>query len=143
MLVRAGGTSGAVLGTFFREMAGAFKAAGVDSRTADGDGFAAALAEGLQRGVAAITELGGAKEGDNTLVDALAPAARAAKDSRGSVQEVLELVFGPAVEGAKSTRGMQAKKGRASYLGESAKDVPDPGAIAVTWLFGDAAVDDF
>ena len=115
----------------------------MDSRTADGDGFAAALAEGLQRGVDAITELGGAKEGDNTLVDALAPAARSAKDSRGSVQEVLELVFGPAVEGAKSTRGMQAKKGRASYLGESAKDVPDPGAIAVTWLFGDAAVDEF
>ena len=56
---------------------------------------------------------------------------------------MLELVFGPAVEGAKSTRGMQAKKGRASYLGESAKDVPDPGAIAVTWLFGDAAVDEF
>ena len=143
MLVRAGGTSGAVLGTFFREMADAFEAAGVDSRAADGDDFAAALAEGLQRGVDAITELGGAKEGDNTLVDALAPAARAAKDSRGSVQEVLELVFGPAVEGAKSTRGMQAKKGRASYLGESAKDVPDPGAIAVTWLFGDAAVDEF
>ena len=110
---------------------------------ADTADFTAALAAGLNNGVQAITDLGGAKEGDNTLVDALAPAARSAKDSRGSVQEVLELVFGPAVEGAKSTRGMQAKKGRASYLGESAKDVPDPGAIAVTWLFGDAAVDEF
>lgn len=141
MLVRAGGTSGAVLGTFFREMADAFE--GVDSREGDGEAFAKALAEGMQRGVEAITALGGAKEGDNTLIDALAPAAQAAKDASGSVDEVLEHVFGPAVEGAKSTRGMQATKGRASYLGESAKDVPDPGAIAVTWLFGDAAVEEF
>ena len=143
MLVRAGGTSGAVLGTLFRQMADAFEDAGVDSRDADGAAFAGALAEGLQRGVDAITELGGAKEGDNTLVDALAPAARAAKDASGSVDEVLAHVFAPAVEGAKATRGMQAKKGRASYLGESAKDVPDPGAIAVTWLFGEAGVDEF
>lgn len=143
MLVRAGGTSGAVLGTLFRQMADAFEDAGVDSRDADGAAFAGALAEGLQRGVDAITELGGAKEGDNTLVDALAPAARAAKDATGSVDEVLAHVFAPAVEGAKATRGMQAKKGRASYLGESAKDVPDPGAIAVTWLFGEAGVDEF
>lgn len=141
MLVRAGGTSGAVLGTFFREMADAFE--GVDSREGDGEAFAKALAEGMQRGVEAITALGGAKEGDNTLIDALAPAAQAAQDASGSVDEVLEHVFGPAVEGAKSTRGMQATKGRASYLGESAKDVPDPGAIAVTWLFGDAAVEEF
>jgi len=143
MLVRAGGTSGAVLGTLFRQMADAFEDAGVDSRDADGAAFAGALAEGLQRGVDAITELGGAKEGDNTLVDALAPAARAAKDASDSVDEVLEHVFAPAVEGAKATRGMQAKKGRASYLSESAKDVPDPGAIAVTWLFGEAGVDEF
>ena len=141
MLVRAGGTSGAVLGTFFRQMADAF--AGVDSREADGDAFAKALTEGLQSGVDAITQLGGAKEGDNTLVDALAPAARAASDATGSVDEVLAHVFAPAVEGAKATRGMQAKKGRASYLGESAKEVPDPGAIAVTWLFGEAGVGEF
>ena len=146
MLVRAGGTSGAVLGTFFRQMADVFEATGVDSRNADGTAFAGALAEGLQRGVDAITELGGAKEGDNTLVDALAPAARAATEATeatGSVDEVLAHVFAPAVEGAKATRGMQAKKGRASYLGESAKEVPDPGAIAVTWLFGEAGVDEF
>lgn len=143
MLVRAGGTSGAVLGTFFRQMADVFDNAGVDSRDADGDAFATALAEGLKRGVDAITELGGATEGDNTLIDALAPAARAAKDARGTVDEVLAHVAAPAVEGAKATRGMHAKKGRASYLGESAKDVPDPGAIAVTWLFGEAGVGEF
>lgn len=144
MLVRAGGTSGAVLGTFFREMGEAFAEAEVDSRDGDAGEFARALADGLQRGVDAVTELGGAKEGDNTVVDALAPAARAAKEVGGSdLQAVLEGVLEPAVQGAKSTRGMTAKKGRASYIGQSANEVPDPGAIAVTWLFGDTAVDEF
>ena len=145
MLVRAGGTSGAVLGTFFREMGEAFADGEVDSRDADPGEFAHTLADALQRGITAVTDLGGAKEGDNTLVDALAPAARAAAetDSVGSIAAVLEQIAGPAEEGAKSTRGMRAKKGRASYLGESAKDVPDPGAIAVTWLFGDTPVKDF
>jgi len=145
MLVRAGGTSGAVLGTFFREMGEAFEEAEVDSREADAGAFASALADGLARGVEAVTELGGAKEGDNTLIDALVPAAEAAKgiDNAGSIDEVLEHIFDPAVEGAKSTRGMQAKKGRASYIGESAAEVPDPGAIATTWLFGAAPVDEF
>ena len=50
---------------------------------------------------------------------------------------------GRRVAGAKATRGMQATKGRASYLGESAKEVPDPGAISISWLFGGAAVADF
>lgn len=145
MLVRAGGTSGAVLGTFFRELGDAFAEAEVDSRDADAGTFAKALAIGLASGVQAVTDLGGAKEGDNTMVDALAPAAQAADgiDNPGTIEDVLQKVFDPAVEGAKSTRGMQAKKGRASYIGESASDVPDPGAIAVTWLFGEAAVDEF
>lgn len=148
MLVRAGGTSGAVLGTFFRELGDAFAEAEVDSRNADAADFARTLSAGLKNGVDAITELGGAKEGDNTLIDSLAPAAKeAAKladgSAAGSIREVLEQIHAPAVEGAKSTRGMQAKKGRASYLGESAADVPDPGAIAITWLFGESAVDEF
>ena len=148
MLVRAGGTSGAVLGTFFREMGDAFAEAEVDSREADTADFLKALSAGLNNGVEAITDLGGAKEGDNTVIDALVPAAKEAKklaDGKvpGSIAEALEQIHDPAVEGAKSTRGMQAKKGRASYLGESAADVPDPGAIAITWLFGEASVDDF
>ncbi len=148
MLVRAGGTSGAVLGTLFREMADAFTDAGVDSRGADTADFTAALAAGLNNAVRAITDLGGAKEGDNTLIDALAPAAKEAKrladgSAPASIDEVLEKIHTPAVKGAKSTRGMQAKKGRASYLGESAADVPDPGAISITWLFGEASVDEF
>ncbi|GAB3081422.1 dihydroxyacetone kinase family protein [Corynebacterium aquatimens] len=147
MLVRAGGTSGAVLGTFFREMSDAFADAEVDSRTATAEEFAAVLAKGLNEGVAAIVDLGGAKEGDNTLIDALVPATKAAtkiaKGSPDSISGVLDGVLSKAIKGAQSTRGMQAKKGRASYLGESAADVPDPGAIAITWLFGDADMKDF
>lgn len=144
MLVRAGGTSGAVLGTFFRVMGEVFESKEVDSRDADSSAFRDALEEALRNGVDAITELGGAKEGDNTVVDALAPAARAAAEASGDgVEDVLKAIFEPAVEGAKSTRGMQAKKGRASYIGDAANEVPDPGAIAVTWLFGEIPVSDF
>ena len=137
-----------MLGTLFREMGDAFADAGVDSRNADAADFARALSTGLNNGVDAITALGGAKEGDNTLIDSLAPAAKEAANlvkeaGANTIAEVLKQLHTPAVEGAKSTRGMQAKKGRASYLGESAADVPDPGAIAITWLFGEAAVDEF
>lgn len=150
MLVHAGGTSGAVLGTLFREMGQAFEDADVDSRSSSPADFVGALAAGLTNGAEAITDLGGAKEGDNTLVDALVPAAKAATElthgsgeAIDSIDSALAEIFDHAVRGAKSTRGMTAKKGRASYLGDSAADVPDPGAISITWLFGDADVDEF
>ncbi|WPF66133.1 dihydroxyacetone kinase subunit DhaK [Corynebacterium sp. 22KM0430] len=53
-LIRSGGTSGAVLGTLFRELAAA------------SDGSARGLALGLRRGCEAIAELGGAQRGDGT-----------------------------------------------------------------------------
>ncbi|WP_342318679.1 DAK2 domain-containing protein [Corynebacterium mayonis] len=44
----------------------------------------------------------------------------------------------------RSTRALAAKKARASYLGDSTRDVPDPGAIVVTGLLGgEDKVDDF
>ena len=43
-----------------------------------------------------------------------------------------------AIAGARSTSEITATKGRASYLGERARGVIDPGALVVAWLFGDA-----
>lgn len=128
MLIRAGGTSGAVFGTLFRELAEAAK---------DEDP-AAVLREGLAQAQRAVTRLGGAEEGDRTLVDALAPAARAAAEAPEDVDvaELLDRCFEAASEGAKNTAELVAKKGRASYLGDSARGVVDPGTIVVSWLFG-------
>lgn len=126
-LVRSGGTSGAILGTLFRELAHAF-------READAP---AALTTGLNNALAAVTDLGGARVGDRTLVDALAPAAgRAADSSSESFQDLLQECHAAALAGARSTSELLGKRGRASYVGDAAHGVPDPGAIVVTWLFG-------
>ncbi|MGE2836489.1 dihydroxyacetone kinase family protein [Mycobacterium sp. SMC-4] len=120
--VRAGGTSGAVFGTLFRELSKSF---------ADhDDDFTATFAAGIRSGLDAIVDLGGAQVGDNTVVDALHPAKEALQ--RGdSLQQVAEA----ATEGAESTKDRVARKGRASYVGEAGKDVIDPRALVVSWLF--------
>ncbi len=135
-LVRAGGTSGAVYGTLFTELSHAVE----DSLSTE------SLSEGLTNAYEAIHELGGAEYGDKTMVDALYPAAQAVAklDASTPVEEALDTARDAAVEGVKKTRELSARKGRASYLGDSTKDVPDPGAILVTWLFGETGdVDSF
>ncbi len=138
LLIRAGGTSGAVLGTLFRELGTAM---------GEADSPAAGLASGLEAAHRAITELGGARQGDNTLIDALIPAAEAAADVRDSAadfSDVLQACYSAAAEGAEGTREMVAKKGRASYLGAASQGVVDPGAILVSWIFGGSGkVSDF
>ena len=86
----------------------------------------------LSAGVAAISELGGAKKGDRTMLDALIPALEAwrAADGAGFAAAV-----SAAKTGAEATAAMQPGLGRASYLGERAFGIPDGGAVAVSiWL---------
>lgn len=84
----------------------------------------------LQAGTDAIMELGGAKPGDRTMVDALAPAAEAWRKS-GNFADAARA----AEEGAKATSDMFPALGRASYLGKRAVGHPDGGATAVAiWL---------
>lgn len=68
------------------------------------------------------------------MVDALAPAVDALRDGR-SLAEVADA----AESGAESTRDTTASKGRASYVGENARGVVDPGALVTSWLFRAAA----
>jgi len=79
--------------------------------------------------VASIGELGGAKPGDRTMLDALHPAVSAWHNSDFSAAA-------PAAEaGAAATAQMHPRLGRASYLGERALGTPDGGAVAVAiWL---------
>ena len=80
--------------------------------------------------VQAIQEIGGAKPGDRTMVDALHPALDALK-SAGNWHAATEA----AETGAAATAGMTPKLGRASYLGERAVGSPDGGAVAVSiWM---------
>lgn len=110
-----GGTSGPLYGMLLLRAADAL---------ADGGDWAAAL----RAGVDGVTDLGGARPGDGTMVDALAPAADAADQG-------LDAAIAAARRGAESTVEATSTKGRASYLGDRAKGHPDPGATAVVlWL---------
>ncbi|MFO1033285.1 MAG: dihydroxyacetone kinase family protein [Hyphomicrobiales bacterium] len=88
--------------------------------------------------VAVISELGGAKPGDRTMVDALAPAAAAfekAVTSGVALPEAWSKAVQAARAGAEATTKMKPRLGRASYLGNRAIGVEDAGAAAVVcWM---------
>lgn len=116
-----GGTSGPLWSAALRR---AGKTLGDDPRT---------LAHALAAASAAVTELGGAAEGDNTMLDALLPAARAlehAFDTGATLSDALTAAVEAADEGAAATATRVATKGRASYLGERGLGSADPGATS-------------
>jgi dihydroxyacetone kinase len=98
----------------------------------------ASWAEGLQQGCLGISEMGGAKRGDRTMLDALLPFADVVKDAGENVsREILLSAVEAAERGADATAGMAPRVGRSSYLGERVLGHPDPGAKAVAvWLRG-------
>ncbi|KVR24124.1 dihydroxyacetone kinase [Burkholderia ubonensis] len=88
--------------------------------------------------VESIGELGGARAGDRTMLDALVPAVdafgRALEDDRNGAAAWAAAVEA-AERGAQETAPMTPRAGRASYLGERAIGTPDGGAVAVAlWL---------
>ncbi len=96
-------------------------------------------AEAIEAALGGIKQRGKAEPEDKTIVDALEPAAKAAKDTTGgSVAEVFRAAAGAAGEGVEATKDLVARKGRASYLGERAVGYQDPGATS-THLLLDAA----
>ncbi|MGY0389464.1 DAK2 domain-containing protein [Nocardioides sp. WG-D5] len=122
----AGGTSGPLFGLWF----GRLGAADVPVWTARD------LAEGVARATEAVTRLGGASAGDCTMVDAMIPAVGAlARSAERPWAEALAAAAVAAAEGAASTGAMVPSRGRASYVGERAREVVDPGALAVAWFF--------
>jgi dihydroxyacetone kinase phosphoprotein-dependent L subunit len=99
---------------------------------------ATAWAEAFGFAVDAVSELGGARPGDRTMLDALRPAAdafaREVKAGR-STADAWAACVREAEQGAEATTRMQPRLGRASYLGDRALGVPDAGAAAVViWL---------
>jgi len=91
----------------------------------------------LAAGCAAIADVGGARPGDRTMLDALLPAAQAFEVAlaTASPPAALAQAVQAARESAAATAQMIPRLGRASYLGERALGHPDPGAEAVAiWL---------
>ncbi len=124
-----GGASGPLWGTALRR---AGRAVG-DAPVLDGPALAAALEAAL----AGVTELGAAEEGDKTMVDALAPAVRVLRSKVADGDELgraIEAAAAAAEEGARATVPLQARKGRASYLGERSIGHEDPGACSTALI---------
>jgi len=104
-----------------------------DQATFDG----AQLVEVLAAALASVKDLGTAAVGDKTMVDALEPAVEAlrAQLSDGTpLDEALENAAAAAEAGMRSTIPLQARKGRASYLGERSVGHQDPGATSTALM---------
>ena len=129
LISTVGGASGPLFGTAFLRAATSVG----DAETLDG----AAVAGALTAARDGVVARGKAESGDKTMVDALTPAVNAAKaaaDGGGSVTEVLSAAADAAAEGAEATFPLQARKGRASYLGERSIGHIDPGAQSTAYL---------
>ena len=123
-----GGTSGPLFGMWFRALSRALPEADPAGLTQ--------LAEGVREGTATVQRLGGAEVGDKTMVDAMVPAAAALTDAAGAgPEQALTAAAEAAEQGAASTEELIARRGRASYVGEVARGVLDPGALAVALFF--------
>lgn len=128
MLMSMGGASGVIFGSLF--LAGAKDMPRKDALTGDD------LAQMAQTSLASIQERGGAKPGDKTMVDALAPAAEAMNKARGrSLLEVLICAEEGAKEGMENTKNYIAKFGRAKSLLERAIGHQDAGATSVYIIY--------
>ncbi|MFC0601452.1 dihydroxyacetone kinase subunit DhaL [Streptomyces palmae] len=128
-----GGTSGPLFGLLFQELADAVAQAGpaLDVHS---------LAAGTAAGLAAIQRVGEAQPGDKTLVDALVPAVEELRHCPPGTRpdQALAAAARGSWQGVHSTALLRAHRGRASYLGERASGVPDPGAVGVALFFSTA-----
>jgi phosphoenolpyruvate---glycerone phosphotransferase subunit DhaL len=129
LISKVGGASGPLYGMAFRR---AGKALG----TAETVGLPE-LEQALTAALAGVQQLGAAREGDKTMVDALAPATRAfskAIAEGASAADALAALAAAAAEGAAATVQLQARKGRASYLGPRSVGHEDPGAASTALI---------
>jgi triose/dihydroxyacetone kinase / FAD-AMP lyase (cyclizing) len=124
-----GGSSGPLYGVLFLRCGSVLEASRAKGL--------AQWAEAIDQGSRAISELGGAKPGDRTMLDALDPFAKILQRGIdvGATRDAVLAAVEAAERGAEATAQMQPKLGRSSYLGGRVLGYPDPGAKAIAvWL---------
>jgi dihydroxyacetone kinase-like protein len=129
LISTVGGASGPLYGTAFLRAAGAIAAG--NGRPAE------AIVAALEAAAGGVASLGKAAPGEKTMLDALVPAAQAARaaiDSGADLAAVAAAARDAAAAGAVGTIPMLATKGRASYLGERSVGHQDPGATSSALL---------
>lgn len=126
LLSSVGGASGPLFGTFFIRAA--------QSTNAKQSLDLAELHQMMQEGVEGVVMRGKAEPGDKTMCDVWWPVVESLGQSAQqqlSVAEALQRASERAEQAVESTITMQARKGRASYLGERSIGHQDPGATSV------------
>ena len=129
-----GGAAGPLYGTLFLQMG----TASTGREELDLAGWANAL----EAGVKGVQARGKAEPGDKTMIDALVPALealRAAADDGTGLADALGRSAEAAEEGMRATIPLEARRGRASYLGPRSVGHQDPGATSAQLLLAVAA----
>jgi dihydroxyacetone kinase phosphoprotein-dependent L subunit len=129
-----GGAAGPLYGTAFVQAGQAL---------GDGEAFGPKrLVEAVHAGLAGVQRVGAAVEGDKTMVDAIAPGLAALEEAvrNGTLEAAVRAGRAAAMDGMRATIPLQARKGRASYLGPRSVGHQDPGATSSALLF--AALED-
>ncbi|MFC0228284.1 dihydroxyacetone kinase subunit DhaL [Serratia aquatilis] len=126
LLSSVGGASGPLFGTFFMCAAQAANA----KQTLE----LAELKQVIQEGAEGVMMRGKAELGDKTMCDVWEPLVDSLDQSvqqKLSLSQALQQASKRVEQAAQATIPMQARKGRASYLGERSIGHQDPGATSV------------
>ncbi|BBE78217.1 MULTISPECIES: dihydroxyacetone kinase subunit DhaL [Enterobacteriaceae] len=129
LLSNVGGASGPLFGTFFLRAAQATQAH--QSLTL------VELHQMIREGAEGVISRGKAEPGDKTMCDVWLPVAESLEQAIAqnlSIPAALEAASQVAEKAVQSTITMQARKGRASYLGERSIGHQDPGATSVMFM---------
>jgi dihydroxyacetone kinase-like protein len=127
-----GGAAGPLYGTLFLQLG----TASAGREELDLEGWTAAL----DAAVTGVQSRGKAQPGDKTMIDALVPALEALRDAGGEdLATALRRSADAAEEGMNATTPLEARKGRASYLGPRSVGHQDPGATSAHLLLDTAA----
>jgi dihydroxyacetone kinase len=123
-----GGSSGPLYGVLFLRCGSVLEGFGAIGL--------AQWAEALEQGCRAISELGGAKPGDRTMLDALDPFVKTLRQAKeGNARAAMFAAVEASERGVEATAHMKPRLGRSSYLGDRVLGHPDPGAKAIAlWL---------
>lgn len=129
LLSNVGGASGPLFGTFFiraAQVTQAHQSLSLDE-----------LYQMMREGADGVVNRGKAEPGDKTMCDVWLPVVeslRLSSEQNLSVPAALDAAAIQAETSAQSTITMQARKGRASYLGERSIGHQDPGATSVMFM---------
>ena len=134
LINHVGGASGPLYGSFF--LSAAKETAGWEEPTTEVT--LPQLAQLFRGGAAGVQHRGKAQLGDKTMLDAMLPAVEAlaqAAQAGESLDAALQAACRAAHDGMAHSTALQARRGRASYLGPRSIGHQDPGATSTFYLF--------